>query len=152
MFNPISHGVYQDPLSHTKYFLAYFWLFLYTYQFCYSSGPPIQVDRSLALTLRIWGPLVINLKTKINLYFGSEVLHYLILHALLKGLIVLLRFIRCLKPLWNLKKNQKKSSICISISKQLCKIHISSFFVRTIFSFLYQSCQEMYYVFIEPFM
>ena len=45
LFKPISHGVKQDTLDSSKYFLTDLWLFLYTYPFCYISGPPIQEGR-----------------------------------------------------------------------------------------------------------
>ena len=64
--NPISHGVKQDPPSHgggdimttglKKYFLTDSWLFLYTYQLCYISGPPMQKELNLASKLWICGP------------------------------------------------------------------------------------------------
>jgi hypothetical protein len=38
-----------------KYFPADFWLFLYIYQFCYISGPPIQEEMYLASKLMILG-------------------------------------------------------------------------------------------------
>ena len=60
--NPISHKVKEDPLSHrggaimttglNKYFLADFWLFLYTYQLCYISGPTMQ--KELTLASKLW--------------------------------------------------------------------------------------------------
>ena len=39
-----------------KYFLADICLFLYTYQLCYISGPPIQKEMVLASKLWLWGP------------------------------------------------------------------------------------------------
>ena len=61
--NPISHGVKEDPPSHgggtiittglNKYFPTDFWLFLYIYQLCYISGPPMQKELSLASKLCI---------------------------------------------------------------------------------------------------
>ena len=61
VFNPISHGVKEDPPSHgggaiitkglNKYFPTDFWQFLYIYQLCYISGHPMQKELSLASKL-----------------------------------------------------------------------------------------------------